>query len=165
MPRVPLAIIFALLHVPGPSSAQQPEAQGQQGVTALERTLLKTHMRQETRHLKFAGAPVPAFAPTTVQCAQPSCSVRVEVSSQFFNVTAGNIARIHVKANGVPFPSTGFDIDGGINRPVATQTTAAYLKTDLPAGSHTITVDLDMRSADGAAEAGIRTLLVQVFAP
>jgi hypothetical protein len=42
---------------------------------------------------------------------------------------------------------------------------AAYLKTDLARGAHTITVDFDMRSAGGTAEAGIRTMLIQVFAP
>ena len=70
-----------------------------------------------------------------------------------------------MKADGAPFPSTGFDVDGGINRPVATLTTVAYLKTDLSPGSHTITVEFDMRSAGGTADAGIRTLMVQVFTP
>jgi hypothetical protein len=138
---------------------------GQEVVTALDRTLQKTHMRQEATRVTFSNTAVPAFAPTTIQCGNQSCSVRVEVSSQFFNVTSGNIARVHVKADGVPFPSTGFDVDGGINRPVATLTTVAYLKTDLSPGSHTITVDFDMRSEGGTAEAGIRTLMIQVFAP
>lgn len=138
---------------------------GQEVVTALDRTLQKTHMRQETTRITFSNIAVPAFAPTTIQCGNQSCSVRVEISSQFFNVTSGNIVRVHVKADGVPFPSTGFDVDGGINRPVATLTTVAYLKTDLTPGSHTITVDFDMRSAGGTAEAGMRTLMIQVFAP
>ena len=94
-----------------------------------------------------------------------TCSVRVEVSSQFFNVTSGNIVRIHVKADGNPFPSTGFDVDGGINRPVATLTTAAHLKTGLSPGSHSVTVEFDMRSPGGTAEAGIRTVMIQVFTP
>jgi len=142
-----------------------PLAYGQEVVTALDRTLQKTHMRQETTYVTFSSTPVPAFAPTTIQCGNPTCSVRVEVSSQFFTVTSGNIVRIHVKADGVPFPSTGFDVDGGINRPVATLTTAAYLKTGLSPGSHTVTVEFDMRSAGGTAEAGIRTLMIQVFEP
>ena len=154
------AAVLVVLSFGGP-----PVARGQEVVTALDRTLQKTHMRQEATRVAFSNTPVPAFAPTTIQCGNPTCSVSVEVSSQFFNVTSGNIARIHVKADGVLFPSTGFDVDGGINRPVATQTTAAYLKTDLSPGSHTITVEFDMRSAGGTAEAGIRTLMIQVFAP
>lgn len=142
-----------------------PGADGQEVVTALDRTLQKTHMRQEATRVTFSNTPVSAFTPTTIQCGNPTCSVRVEVSSQFFNVTSGNIARIHIKADGVPFPSTGFDVDGGINRPVATLTTVAYLKTDLSPGSHTVTVEFDMRSAGGTADAGIRTLMIQVFAP
>jgi hypothetical protein len=140
-------------------------AGGQEVVTALDRTLQKTHMRQEATRVTLSTTPVSAFAPTTIQCGNQTCSVRVEVSSQFFNVTSGNSARMHVKADGVPFPLTGFDVDGGINRAVATQTTAAYLKTDLTPGSHSVTVEFDMRSPGGTAEAGIRTLMIQVFAP
>lgn len=143
----------------------QSAACGQEVVTALDRTLQKTHMRQETTYLSFSNTPVPAFAPTTIQCGNQTCSVRAEISSQFFNVTSGNVARIHVKADGVPFPSTGFDVDGGINRPVATLTTVAYLKTGLTPGPHTVTVEFDMRSPGGTADAGIRTLTVQVFTP
>ena len=158
--RIGSIVLVAALSFCGPAVGH-----GQEVVTALDRTLQKTHMRQEATRVTFSNTAVPAFAPTTIQCGNQSCSVRVEVSSQFFNVTSGNIARIHVKADGVPFPSTGFDVDGGINRPVATLTTAAYLKTDLSPGSHTITVDFDMRSEGGTAEAGIRTLMIQVFAP
>jgi hypothetical protein len=91
--------------------------------------------------------------------------VRVEVSSQFFNVTSGNAVRLHVKADGAPFPVTGFEIDGGINRPVAHLTTVSSLKSDLSPGPHTISVYFDMRSPGGKAEASIRTLTIQVFTP
>ena len=103
-------------------------------------------MRQEATRVTLSTTPVSAFAPTTIQCGNQTCSVRVEVSSQFFNVTSGNIVRIHVKSDGNPFPSTGFDVDGGINRPVATLSTAAHLKTGLSPGSHSVTVEFDMRS-------------------
>jgi hypothetical protein len=115
-----------------------PEVVGQEAVTALDRTLLKTHMRQDTTYVAIADVPVQAFAPTTIQCGKQSCTVRVEVSSQFFNVTSGNAVRLHVKADGAPFPVTGFEIDGGINRPVAHLTTVSSLKTDLSPGPHTI---------------------------
>jgi len=140
-------------------------AGGQEVVTALDRTLQKTHMRQEATRVTLSTTPVSAFAPTTIQCGNQTCSVRVEVSSQFFNVTSGNIVRIHVKSDGNPFPSTGFDVDGGINRPVATLTTAAHLKTGLSPGSHSVSVEFDMRSPGGTAEAGIRTVMIQVFTP
>lgn len=140
-------------------------APGQEVATALDRTLMTTHMRQETSYLHFSGAPVRAFAPTPIQCGKRTCTARVEVSSQFFNVTSGNSVRIHVKADGIAFPATGFDVDGGINRPVAHLTTVPYVKTDLSPGPHTITVEFDMRSGDGKAEASIRTLTVQVFSP
>jgi hypothetical protein len=153
--RTAAATAFAMMSLCGALRAG-----GQEVVTALDRTLQKTHMRQEATRVTFSTTPVSGFAPTTIQCGTQTCSVRVEVSSQFFNVTSGNSARIHV-----PFPSTGFDVDGGINRPVATLTTAAYLKTDLSPGSHSVTVEFDMRSPGGTAEAGIRTLMIQVFAP
>lgn len=141
------------------------EVVGQDAVTALDRTLSKTHMRQDTTFVAIAEAPVQAFAPTTIQCGKHGCTVRVEVSSQFFNVTSGNAVRLHVKADGAPFPVTGFEIDGGINRPVAHLTTVSSLKSDLSPGSHTITVYFDMRSPGGKAEASIRTLTIQVFTP
>jgi hypothetical protein len=134
------------------------EVVGQEAVTALDRTLSKTHMRQDTTS-------VAAFAPTTIQCGKQSCTVRVEVSSQFFNVTSGNAVRLHVKADGSPFPVTGFEIDGGINRPVAHLTTVSSLKSDFSPGPHTISVDFDMRTPGGKAEASIRTLTIQVFTP
>lgn len=143
----------------------QSDVAAQESVAALDRTLIKTHMRQEVTPVTFSGMPVAAFAPTTVQCRKRTCTVRVEVTSQFFNIPSGNAARIHVKANGKPFAVTGFDIDGGINRPVAHLTTVSYLKTGLGAGTHTITVDFDMRSGGSNAEAGIRTLMIQVFVP
>lgn len=141
------------------------EVAGQEAVTALDRTLSKTHMRQDTTYVAIADAPVQAFAPTTIQCGRRSCTVRVEVSSQFFNVTSGNAVRLHVKADGVPFPVTGFEVDGGINRPVAHLTTVASLKSDLSPGPHTISVAFDMRSPGGKAGASIRTLTIQVFTP
>jgi hypothetical protein len=66
-----------------------------------------------------------------------------EIVPNILNVTSGNIVRIHVKSDGNPFPSTGFDVGGGINRPVATLTTAVHLKTDLSPGSHSVTVEFD----------------------
>jgi hypothetical protein len=141
------------------------EVAAQQPVTALDRSLSKTHMRQEVTRVTFSDMPVAAFAPTTVQCRKRTCTVRVEVTSQFLNVPSGNAARIHIKADGKPFPATGFDVDGGINRPVAHLTTVSYLKTGLSSGTHTITVEFDMRSGGSTAEAGIRTLTIQVFVP
>src|SRR5688500_13383151 len=117
-------------------------------VTARDRTLSKPLLRQDSTSVAIANAPVQAFAPTTIQCGKQSCTVRVEVSSQFFNVTSGNAVRLHVKADGVPFPVTGFEIDGGINRPVAHLTTVSSLKSDLSPGRHTISVNFDMRSEE-----------------
>ena len=81
------------------------KAVAQEAVTALDRTLSKTHMRQDTTSVAIADAPVQAFAPTTIQCGKQSCTVRVEVSSQFFNVTSGNAVRLHVKSGWRPIPS------------------------------------------------------------
>jgi hypothetical protein len=39
------------------------------------------------------------------------------------------------------------------------------LKSDLSPGPHTISVDFDMRTPGGTAEASIRTLTIQVFTP
>jgi hypothetical protein len=159
LPRAYIAALVVLLCL-GPSNVPAQEV-----VTALDRSLQRTHLRQETTYLTFSNSPVQAFAPTTIQCGNRTCTVRVEVSSQFLNVTSGNAARMHVKADGVPFPSTGFDVDGGINRPVAHLTTVAYVKTDLGPGQHTIAVEFDMRSGGGSGEASIRTLMIQVFTP
>jgi hypothetical protein len=141
------------------------EGVGEETVTALDRTLTKTHMRQENSYITIADAPVQAFAPTTIQCGSQNCTVRVEVSSQFFNVTSGNAVRLHVKADGSAFPVSGFEIDGGINRPVAHLTTVSSLKSGLGPGAHTISVDFDMKLPGGKAEASIRILMIQVFTP
>ena len=85
------------------------EVVGQEAVTALDRTLSKTHMRQDTTSVAIADAPVQAFAPTTIHCGNQSCTVRVEVSSQFFNVTSGNAVRLHVKADGARLRALGAD--------------------------------------------------------
>lgn len=145
-------------------SVLRSDVPAQKPIAALDRTLIKTHMRQEVTRVTFSE-PVAAFPATAVLCRKRTCTVRVEVSSQFFNIPSGNAARIHVKADGKPFPATGFDVDGGLNRPVAHLTTVSYLKTGLGSGSHTITVDFDMRSGGSTAEAGIRMLTIQVFAP
>lgn len=59
------------------------QATGQQGAAALDRTLLKTHMRQETTSVAITDKLVQAFPPTTIQCGDQTCTVRVEVSAQF----------------------------------------------------------------------------------
>ena len=137
----------------------------QQSTAAVDRTLLKTHMRQETASLAIADKLVQAFPPTPIQCGDHTCTVRVEVSAQFFNVTSGNAVRFHVAADDVPFPVTGFEIDGGINRPAAHLTTVTSLKTNLRPGLHVITVGFDMRTPGGNAEVSIRSLTIQVFRP
>jgi hypothetical protein len=79
-------------------------ASGQEVVTALDRTLQKTHMRQEATHVTLSTTSVSAFAPTTIQCGNPTCSVRVEVSSQFFNVTSA-YRRLYIRVPLADFAS------------------------------------------------------------
>ena len=141
------------------------QATAQQGAAALDRTLLKTHMRQETTSVAITDKLVQAFPPTTIQCGDQTCTVRVEVSAQFFNVTSGNAVRFHVAADDVSFPVTGFEIDGRINRPAAHLTTVTSLKSDLQPGRHVISVGFDMRAPGGKAEMSIRSLTIQVFRP
>jgi hypothetical protein len=140
-------------------------AVAQQSTAALDRTLLKTHMRQETAFIAIADALVQAFPPTTIQCGDHTCTIRTEVSAQFFKVTSGNAVRFHVSVDDVPFPITGFEIDGGINRPTAHLTTVTALTTDLGPGPHVISVGFDMRTPGGQAQVAIRTLTIQVFRP
>jgi hypothetical protein len=164
-----MALVLSLS--PGPLVGRTDAAEASAVNLALKDTIIKTE--DSSFPLPSGAFPVPpgnAFSQSTINCprGQKPCTVRVEVSSQFGDLTAGDVVAIGVSIDGSqsgvkPSPtvsvhdttSTGFLV--GVR-------TFSWMKTGLAGGSHTIDVTFFATPSIGAfANAGFRTLTIQVY--
>jgi hypothetical protein len=143
--------------------------------SAVNLTLKDTTIKTEDTSLPLPSGAFPvtpgnAFSQSTINCpgGHRTCTVRVEISSQFGNLTAGDVVVIGVSIDGSqsdvkPSPtvavhdttSTGFLV--GVR-------TFSWMKTGLSPGSHTIDVTFFATPSTGAfANAGFRILTIQVY--
>lgn len=152
--------------------------------SALNRAQKKTYIKTEDTQVFFTDSPVDAFTQTTVNCpgaAATTCTVRVEVSSQFGETNANHPddrARILVTVDGSGtgvFPSdsvtvepgpVGFSAFSGGCCPLAVRAlTFAWMKTGLGVGNHVVRVQFLTGGPGFQAFAAFRTLTIQVFKP
>jgi hypothetical protein len=107
-----------------------------------------------------------AFPQMNISCpaSAKTCTLRIEVSSQFYRVDANSSARMHVRVDGTeanifPNPQVGVSTNPSDHAVVATMT---FVKNVAP-GPHTVLVRFSTSS--GAASAGYRTLTASMFTP
>jgi len=129
-------------------------------------TLLRTRINSRSDTLSFSTTPVAAFPTMNIACpASPgSCTLRIEISSQFGSVDAGTAAVMDVQVGGsglgiLPGPVAGVSINSSAFFAPATMT---FVKNVAP-GNHAVSVRF--KTTSGAAGAGFRTLTVSMFTP
>lgn len=131
--------------------------------------LAATTIRTETQLLNFGFNPVQAFAPTTFVCPsshRAGCTIQVEVSAGFWNVSASSVAQMFVKISG---PGAALDPNSFVN--VSTNTgslaeaaTFQFMKRQIPAGSsQTVNIYFEMGLQGASANTGFRTASAQLY--
>lgn len=134
-------------------------------VSAQNLRLEKTFIKTENTGLILSTSPVAGFTQTTVNCPERgTCTIRVELSTQFSGIQNPNVAAVTLLIDGAqtdvqPFAAVGLDstsIGGGSNA-----RTFSWMKTGLPRGPHTI--DVFFFTTGGTAGVAGHILTVQVF--
>ena len=131
--------------------------------------LAATTIRTETNFLSFGFNPVAAFAPTTFVCPsthKAGCTIQVEVSAGFWNVSASSVAQMFVKISG---PGAAVDPNSFVN--VSTNTgnladaaTYQFMKRQIPAGSsQTVNIYFEMGLQGASANTGYRIASAQLY--
>jgi hypothetical protein len=130
-------------------------------------TLKRTKITTLDNGLSLSTTPVLAFSQVTGRCPATAvtCTIGVEISSQFFNLSGSNVAQIIIAIDGSGLginPSSVVNVNTNTGT-LATTSTFTFMKTGLSPGPHTVDVSFDTNAGTGTA--GFRTLTVQVFTP
>jgi hypothetical protein len=108
-----------------------------------------------------------AFAPITLPCPSSAglngCTIKVDVSSQFWANTGGSVAQMSLTITGAGTLGPSSLVNVSTNAGSLAEThTMQWVKRNIPAGSSpTITMQFDVSS--GAGLAGFRTMSIDVF--
>jgi hypothetical protein len=147
---------------------QPAEFSDQAEVAVANMKVFRTSMNTQDNGLGLSTTAVDAFSPVTVACparAPKGCTVSVLVSSQFWSVDAGAVARVNVTiagSAGTVRPAALVNVDSTTNIGLAGTRTMQWMKTPVPAGSsETVTAAFSVSS--GAGFAGFRTLTVVLY--
>jgi hypothetical protein len=147
---------------------QPAEFSDEAEVAVANMKVFRTSMTTQDNALALSATPVAAFSPVTVTCpprAPKGCTVSVLVSSQFWAVSAGAVARMILSVTGSAIaiePDPIVNVDATTTGGIASTHTMQWMKTPVPAGSSE-TVDVALQVSSGAANAGYRTLTVVLY--
>jgi hypothetical protein len=127
----------------------------------LQRTYLRTH----DNALALSSVFVNAFGVTSISCPVTSgCTIRVEVSSQFWEIDPGTVARMQVLIDGSTAgvePDALVNVDSTTTGSWASVRTFQWMKASVPYGNHTVQVQFQVSS--GNAFAGYRMMTIEVY--
>jgi hypothetical protein len=127
--------------------------------------LQRTYMRTHDNALGLTTAYVNAFSPTSIACpVSAGCTIRVEVSSQFWDIDAGTVARMRVMVDGSTAgvePDSLVNVDSTSTGGWANARTFQWMKSYVPYGNHTVQVQFQVSA--GNAYAGYRMVTIEVF--
>jgi hypothetical protein len=131
-------------------------------------TLNYTVMKTENASLDLTPVLANAFAPIALPCPATAgangCTFRVTVTSQFWNIPAGNLGRMSLTIGGPgtlgPAPLVNVASDTTV---FGAQThSMQWVKKNIPAGSaQTVTVQFNVNA--GTGNAGYRTLSIEIY--
>ena len=139
---------------------------------ALNLAIRKTYIKTEDTDLGFNAAGQNAFTDTVVNCpgaAGTTCTIRIEVSSQFGAVgnNLNDRARILVSVDGSTaniFPNDSVTVENGpVNNVRAL--TFSFMKPGVSPGNHTVRVRFATGGCCETAAAFNRILTITVFKP
>lgn len=130
--------------------------------------LLYTYMATDGGALGLTTAYTAAFPVRMVTCPVTlnSCTVRIEVSSQFWSVPVGEVARMEVLVDGTAggvMPASIVNVDSTTTGSWASVRTFSWMKKYLRPGNHFIKVNFEV--SNGAAFAGYRTQTIELLTP
>ena len=115
--------------------------------------------------LIFSTTATEALTPTDVGC-RGSCTLRIELSSQFSNVPVGSVAGVQVLVDDSPTginPITPVGFDSTSNTGASNVRTFSWMKRNVTNGRHTVRV-LYFTTA-GSAGSFSRTLTITIYKP
>ena len=108
------------------------------------------------------------FQPVTVVCPSnhtAGCTIRVEVTGQFFNLTKGDSVGtvVNISGTGTITPAVGISVDSTSDSPLHPESHPfTWLKTGIPVGS-TQTVNIGFATTAGTAAVQGRTATIQLY--
>jgi phosphosulfolactate synthase (CoM biosynthesis protein A) len=136
------------------------------------RVLQKTAMKTQNQFLALSSVAQDAFTPTTVTCpGSGTCTLHIEVSTGFISLSSGEQLNIIVKVDGTGIgvlPSSRVVVAAVANSTAAYGTesrTFQWIRTNIPAGNHTVDVEMVVAGGGFAATATSRTLKINIYKP
>jgi hypothetical protein len=128
--------------------------------------LSKTFINTENGFLGLSSPPAAAFAAVKLTCPAThtkGCTIRLDVSSQFWNIPAGAAAQVSISSSGgVVNPSSFVNVDADTTGGLASVHTFQWMISGIAAGS-TTTVNVSFDVNSGTAASGYRTETAQLF--
>lgn len=142
-----------------------------QEVEALDLKLHKTYIKTQNTTLNVTADFFKAFTDTTVTCPENKCVIKVDVSSQVFNLKQEELTSVSMTVSvdnnkNIVNPNSNVGVDTNpapAPRTKASARTFAWMVKDLDKGNHTVSVSFGTNS--GASQAGFRTLTIAVYTP
>lgn len=130
-------------------------------------TLSRTFMETQNGALSLSTTAAGAFSARNVTCPTThanGCTLKIETSSQFWDIVSGSVAQESISVTGAVTvsPSPLVNVDATSTGPLASVRTFQWMVTNLAAGTtHTINISFDVNS--GTAFAGFRTATIQLY--
>lgn len=132
------------------------------GPLVLSRTIINT----DNGFLGLSTTPAAAFGAVTFTCPAAhtkGCSIRLDVSSQFWSIPAGTVAQVSISSTGGAInPSSFVNVDADTTGGLASVHTFQWMISGITAGSIT-TVNVSFDVSSGTAASGYRTETAQLF--
>jgi hypothetical protein len=159
-----LVVVGTTVFVSGQAFAQEVYLPG--------RVLQKTAMKTQNLFLALSGVAQDAFTPTIVTCpGAGTCTLHIEVSTGFLSLTSGEQLNVIVKVDGTGvgvLPSSRVVVAAVANSTAAYSTesrTFQWIRANVPAGNHTVDVEMVVAGGGFAATATSRTLKINIYKP
>jgi hypothetical protein len=165
---LPASIIQPAVQEQSNDQAVEPDATPGTAV-ASNLTLSRTTIATSANSIAFgSSAAIEGFQPVTVVCPSnhtAGCTISVEVTGDFFDLTKGDSAGtvVDISGAGTITPATGIPVDSASDSPLRGESHSfTWLKTGIPAGS-TQTVDIGFATTAGTAAVQFRTATIQLY--
>ena len=145
----------------------QPEGASTQAETLYAGVAAYSVMKTENGFLGLGLAAVNAFAPITLPCPASAgangCTIRVVLSSQFWDIPATATAQVNLTITGAGTlgPANLVNVASNTSATLAETHTMQWIKRNVPAGT-AVTVSATINMTSGTGSAGYRTIWLGV---
>jgi hypothetical protein len=138
---------------------------GTAAADAVDMNLKKTHVRTVAGTTTLLGPWTEVFSPTTVTCPDEigTCVVRIEVTSLFSLIEPGSAAAMRARVDGIAVSPSLVEVDSTSTSDRSNSRTFTWLKTGLATGDHVVRVDFGLTGGGAPAQAGPRSVTIEVY--